>query len=694
MGGFLAGLGSAIGGAGEAARQYNQQRVNLFAITQENMRKHLQSMRDALPQGTNPQLIADYDKAIGDTVKARPGSPIGTLAQKITNLIHLHPENHQHMKSMGVEGLEPPPPPTPGPVAPGSAPGTLNPLLPSPPSGGQAAQSQPPQGGGFMQGLTDETNAMPQAPLPPPQALPTSAAQPGTSPTQGGPIQVPQAQAQPQVAPTPAPMPEPLPATPTTDEYGLPLARTPQEMQRAAGYVPGQPLYGIAAQQASQLYNNEVSHEEALRQKREELKNNEVMAKRAYNRYIAAGVDPQTAALLSGGGGGKSALGGIAALNASYPIQMKTVDFIRKHPKEATEMGIDAAYAAKNPDVTARYSRMGNQLINVGGRPTSYGLQYGGEGDPLLFNSHAGTVEALPDSMPKPVPVSQQSLKYGIGENGQTVAATPHDLRAGKSPFSIPGMIPPVMLSTVSSSVTSPTGERSSSSRKVAPGSRGAGTGGGTGGSAGGGSDFRHPDPKRVQYVIDQITQPNLSNADRASIRKELVGSDKYLDDAVRKAEAARGTEVTALSGSQSDQAKTANQVVSHLGKINSLIDNLDKGGQLGPLFGRWNEFKTGKFGAGAPADFARLRLNMGLLETALGRVHGGARGGGSTQMLQHFAHLMNADRMDAQTLRSTLGEVKEWLNTYANPAKSNKSAVDELPDNKAVQDLRTKYAY
>jgi hypothetical protein len=107
--------------------------------------------------------------------------------------------------------------------------------------------------------------------------------------------------------------------------------------------------------------------------------------------------------------------------------------------------------------------------------------------------------------------------------------------------------------------------------------------------------------------------------------------------------------------------------------RILALVDKLDKEGQLGPVMTKWNAFWTNKLGADLTGnqDYVRLAESLGLMNTALGVIHGGARGGGSIQMKDSFKENLNVEKMDASTLRAAIETEREWLNTYANPAKT-----------------------
>jgi hypothetical protein len=101
---------------------------------------------------------------------------------------------------------------------------------------------------------------------------------------------------------------------------------------------------------------------------------------------------------------------------------------------------------------------------------------------------------------------------------------------------------------------------------------------------------------------------------------------------------------------------------LDHISPILEQVNSLDKAGRLGPIMGRWNDFMVGTIGAGDP-EYTELRTNIGLLQTGLMMAHVGARGG--VKLLEKFTDLVNAQKMDAATLRGTLKAVEGWLRTY-----------------------------
>lgn len=126
--------------------------------------------------------------------------------------------------------------------------------------------------------------------------------------------------------------------------------------------------------------------------------------------------------------------------------------------------------------------------------------------------------------------------------------------------------------------------------------------------------------------------------------------------DMVNKALAARHW--LTLANKQADDKAPPDQM-----GIMQLVDKLDSEGKLGPLASRWNEFMTGKVGAGDP-EVAALRAKMGLSTTLLMQAHVGSRG--SAQMLEHFEDLANQKKLDGPTLKSALGAEVDYVQDKA----------------------------
>lgn len=161
-------------------------------------------------------------------------------------------------------------------------------------------------------------------------------------------------------------------------------------------------------------------------------------------------------------------------------------------------------------------------------------------------------------------------------------------------------------------------------------------------------------DPKTNRTVLVPMSQ-----AQQMGIQNPM----KADADMVNKSQAARHW--LQLANGQGD-AKGAPEDMG----IMQLVDKLDSEGKLGPLAGRWNEFMSGKWGAGDP-DYAALRAKMGLSTTLLMQAHVGSRGGSA--LLEHFADLANAGKMDGPTLKSAMASEINYVQDKAmDPAGAN----------------------
>jgi hypothetical protein len=108
-------------------------------------------------------------------------------------------------------------------------------------------------------------------------------------------------------------------------------------------------------------------------------------------------------------------------------------------------------------------------------------------------------------------------------------------------------------------------------------------------------------------------------------------------------------TGITKLPSADASKVYIARQLISPDG----LITNTEKDiaafqpEELNAIGSRWNEFMTGKVGAGDPR-YVALRTDTQLLSTALMQAHVGSRG--SEGMMEHFGNMANAGKMDAGT--------------------------------------------
>src|SRR6185312_6932875 len=69
-----------------------------------------------------------------------------------------------------------------------------------------------------------------------------------------------------------------------------------------------------------------------------------------------------------------------------------------------------------------------------------------------------------------------------------------------------------------------------------------------------------------------------------------------------------------------------------------------------------------------------KFATDVGLLETATARAHGGARGGGSPQMLAHFESIMDPGGKPLTVFLGNLQGVHDWMQGYSTMAQPTQS--------------------
>ena len=174
-----------------------------------------------------------------------------------------------------------------------------------------------------------------------------------------------------------------------------------------------------------------------------------------------------------------------------------------------------------------------------------------------------------------------------------------------------------------------------------------------------------------------------------------MVWTDQGLIPRTTAAQAARGgtpaqPQATSQTRSMSEGAK---MLQPHIDDVKSQAEELDKAGLFGPVMSRVRE---GLAKAGSVDDFASFLLTdpqlkqdrrvgnfatqLGLLASGAGRVHGGARGGGSPQMVQYMKNMLG----DASSLDMFLGRMDaldDYMSGYAaGPGGHDSSSSGGVP--------------
>jgi hypothetical protein len=116
-------------------------------------------------------------------------------------------------------------------------------------------------------------------------------------------------------------------------------------------------------------------------------------------------------------------------------------------------------------------------------------------------------------------------------------------------------------------------------------------------------------------------------------------------------------------------QGQMAGALLDHMDDLKSQIADLGSKGKLGPIAGRWSEFMAGKVGEGDP-EYASLRTNLGLFQTAMMKAHVGARG--SEKIMEHFKNLFDGGKFSPESLDAALDSAASYLRTYQKAGSYN----------------------
>ncbi len=211
-------------------------------------------------------------------------------------------------------------------------------------------------------------------------------------------------------------------------------------------------------------------------------------------------------------------------------------------------------------------------------------------------------------------------------------------------------------------------------------------------------ADNRQPtvDPSDVKWIADQVDEDSTG-----TMMTKLVGTNQKLKQQVTHELATRDADLHILTAATRQLGETAHELMPNFDHVQELLTDNGVKQALGPLGSRWQEFLAGKIGTSDPAfrglapqtigKMNDLRTFVSLLQTGTMRAHIGARG--NTALQQKFENLFNADKMDASTLKDTLGSARSFLKTYENavygPGNANPSGTSTLmvgPDGKQWQ--------
>ncbi len=184
-------------------------------------------------------------------------------------------------------------------------------------------------------------------------------------------------------------------------------------------------------------------------------------------------------------------------------------------------------------------------------------------------------------------------------------------------------------------------------------------------------NDKSKVDPEAVAFWGRQVLQDpaNMGLVKNQAMQTAVTG---WIAD--------NGGDVNRLTSAGKQMQELAKVVAPHIDTVQNEADQLDKMGLLGPIGSRWRDFVAKKIGAGEFAGgneknaelIGKFQTDVGLLITAVARVHGGARAGGSPTMIKHLEGLLDSGAADLGEFKGQLASFKDFMSTYAGMGNPN----------------------
>jgi len=180
-----------------------------------------------------------------------------------------------------------------------------------------------------------------------------------------------------------------------------------------------------------------------------------------------------------------------------------------------------------------------------------------------------------------------------------------------------------------------------------------------------------------------------------ASMTRQVMNGDLPIQSvpaaykpAISKAVEAAGGNINKLTTQGKVMKETAETLMPLISKVQDLAGQIDQMGLMGSVGGRWRKLASGE---SAVSDLKGLTPDQrktvgefasaaGLLVTGIARAHGGARAGGSIQMIQMLEKLFDASNKDLNTFIGNLNGARDFMSAYAQMGESKPSGGGVTP--------------
>lgn len=700
MGGFSA----AIGGLGDAAHDYGVQVRNLL----EGRRSSMANLMLQLAQlESDPNKVPMY---LTHAASLLSGKDLAKTLPAVLKTIQQSQQSNSQLgqaaQALTAQIAGPPVAQTPSPTPPGGVPGTATSPVAAQPS---SSPVQPSGADKFMATGAAAPSPAAAPPQPTPQTFPvippveqTAAAAPAQSfvPPVGEEA-------------SPDKLPFPYPKFDTATDIAGRMIHSPEW----GGWGNRAALREAAQQESARAENVRQAYDLSRNQLRVGLDAlgllGSPLVRQTYDNLREQGFPEYAIPSLIAGALHVPMTGMVPMLNASmrtYTLHGQNPNFLsQQFPQEWAKAHI----TDMNSPVDVIFSALDRKPIIIGGKAVRQTLMPGvneetGQYEPWAWNQYTPPVPpegiknvARPELTPRLVTTTKGTQKFVRPINFGNVE--------------LPDVINPSMAGTSSSTVQTQSGTQTMR-RRVSPVGGGGGAvapiggsassgGGSTRAGAGGGPNYfayhnsageltgNDVFKKTVRDNVAAMMDPRyvLSTSQFNAMLNALGKSKMPLRTAVEEEMAIHRGDLTGpltWDISSAERAQFSAQALRAIDDIKSQISSLEKNGELGKVMGRWNEFWTGTIGEDLTKnqDFVKLRDNVDLLNKALGRIHGGARGGGSIQMVESLAKNLSVAKMDPATLRSALSVEENWLKKYANPRETTQ--IPSVHETHSKEDL------
>lgn len=174
--------------------------------------------------------------------------------------------------------------------------------------------------------------------------------------------------------------------------------------------------------------------------------------------------------------------------------------------------------------------------------------------------------------------------------------------------------------------------------------------------------------PQELKPLVDSANRAHKQHTDEANAAEDrrTAASDRRQAAGFEHAEKMFQEHQEALTSSTKTMIETVPKVESLSKRIREIVNDPEFS-DTGPLAGRWAELWAGKVGSDNP-KFTKLRTDTAFLQTALMRMHVGARGG--EQMMEHFKGIIDSGRQSKANMLSALDAIDEYAKDVAAEGK------------------------